>query len=303
MQETHTPHRKAFTFIDLFAGIGGFHIALHQLNGTCVYASEWDEAARKTYHRNFAHISPDLFEQNMFRGDITRPENQVCIPENADILCAGFPCQPFSRAGSKKGFAETRGTLFFELAAIIKAKKPKALFLENVGYLLKHDNRRTFRHIRAVLTKELGYTVFYKILKASEYGLPTHRPRLYIVGFRDDIPNKKAFTFPAPVTLALTMSDVFKGACPRKIGYTMRVGGRCSGISDKRNWDTYLVDGTPRVITSREGKKMMGFPDSFTFPVSETVALRQLGNSVAINPVRMTAACILDVLEKNSGKE
>lgn len=128
-----------FTFVDLFAGIGGFHIALHQLGGECVYASEWDAHARKTYEHNFRKISPSLFLNGLFRGDITLEENQNDIPEEVDILCGGFPCQPFSQAGFKKGFAEIRGTLFFEIAKIIERKKPKAIFLENVRHLLKHD--------------------------------------------------------------------------------------------------------------------------------------------------------------------
>lgn len=285
-----------FTFIDLFAGIGGFHLALHDLKGTCVYASEWDKHARKTYQFNLAKICPELFEKDLFRGDITLEENQKIIPENADILCAGFPCQPFSQAGSQKGFAETRGTLFFEIAKIINDKRPKAIFLENVGNLLKHDQGKTFSTICTILEKELGYTIFYKILKASSYGLPTRRPRLYIVGFREDIADKNNFSFPEPVKLKYTMSNILNGKCEKKVGYTLRVGGRFSGICDKRNWDAYNVDGQVHFITPHEGKKMMGFPDWFTFPVSDSRALRQLGNSVALDPVRMTAKKILAVL-------
>jgi len=145
----------SFTFIDLFAGIGGFHLALHQLNGECVYASEWDSFARKTYEANFKHISPSLFDKNLFRGDIKLEKNQECIPCDVDILCAGFPCQPFSQAGLKKGFDDSRGTLFFEIAKIIKEKQPKSFLLENVRHLLKHDNGKTFDVIYNILTKEL----------------------------------------------------------------------------------------------------------------------------------------------------
>lgn len=291
--------QASFTFIDLFAGIGGFHTALHQLGGKCVYASEWDPHARTTYIENFKDISPELFTNDMFRGDITDDENQACIPENVDILCGGFPCQPFSQAGFKKGFAETRGTLFFEIAKIIKAKHPKAFFLENVRHLLNHDNGRTFEVIRHILEDELEYSVTFQVLKASDYGLPTHRPRLYIIGFRKDIVGCHSFKFPDPIPLEFTMSDVFEGNCPKEIGFTLRVGGRGSGIDDRRNWDTYEVDGEIRRITSKEGKKMMGFPEDFIFPVSEAQALKQLGNSVAVNPVRATAVNMLNTLKEN----
>lgn len=287
-----------FTFIDLFAGIGGFHLALHDLGGECVYASEWDENARKTYEYNFKRISPLLFQNGLYRGDITLEENQAVIPEDIDVLCAGFPCQPFSQAGFKKGFSETRGTLFFEIAKIIKNKQPKAIFLENVRHLLNHDNGRTFEVIRNVLEKELNYSIFYKIMKASDYGLPTNRPRIYIVGFRSDL-NVKNFEFPSPVPLRITMNEIFQGECPKKIGYTLRVGGRGSGIDDRRNWDAYLVNGKIHFITPDEAKQMMGFPKSFIFPVSVAQALKQLGNSVAIDPIRMTAEAILNVLEES----
>ncbi len=294
---------ESFTFIDLFAGIGGFHMALHQLGGECVYASEWDLNVRKTYEVNFKDISPKLFEDDLFRGDITLEENQECIPEDVDILCGGFPCQPFSQAGLKKGFAEARGTLFFEVAKIIENKRPKAFFLENVRHLLNHDNGKTLEVIRNILENELNYSVSFKIIKASDYGLPTHRPRLYIIGFRRDILPRQEFAFPEVIPLKFTMSEVFKGKCTKDIGFTLRVGGRGSGISDRRNWDAYEVDGGVRLLTPDEGKKMMGFPSSFCLPTSTVQALKQLGNSVAVNPIRMTAENILKVLGKKEREE
>lgn len=287
---------EPFTFVDLFAGIGGFHIALHQLGGECVYASEWDEHARRTYEHNFRKIAPELFLNGLFRGDITLDENQRDIPEDVDILCGGFPCQPFSQAGFKKGFSETRGTLFFEIAKIIKEKRPKSIFLENVRHLLKHDEGRTLEVILNVLKNELNYSVFYKVLKASEYGLPTHRPRIYIVGFREDL-EIDSFDFPPAVPLKFTMNDIFQGECSREIGYTLRVGGRGSGLHDRRNWDTYLVNGVVHKITPSEAKLMMGFPNDYHFPVSEAQALKQLGNSVAIDPVRMTSEAMLNIMQ------
>lgn len=285
-------------FIDLFAGIGGFHLAFHNLGCNCIYASEWDEAARKTYQENFKKISPTLFNEGLFTGDITKEENQKIIPENIDILCAGFPCQPFSQAGHKKGFNEARGTLFFEIAQIIKEKKPKAIFLENVRHLLKHNEGKTFNTILNILRNELNYTIFYKIIKASDYGLPTHRPRLFIVGFRNDIKHKAEFKFPDPIPLKYTMSDILQKKCKRDIGYTIRVGGRGSGIKDRRNWDSYEVEDGIIKISSNEAKKMMGFPDDFKFPVTEAQALKQLGNSVAVDAIAKTAEQILIILKK-----
>lgn len=283
---------KDFKFIDLFAGIGGFHIAFNQAGAECVFASEWNDHARKTYERNFKKHNTNLFQNEMFAGDITKV-NPKDIPD-FNIVCAGFPCQPFSQAGFKKGFADSRGTLFHDIVKIIKEKKPDAFFLENVRNLLTHDNGKTFSTIKRILEEELGYSFYYKIIKASDFNLPQHRPRLFMVGFK----NKKIpFEFPKPVPLKKTLSDVLGGECQKKIGYTLRVGGRGSGIKDRRNWDSYIVDGKVFRITSKEGKKMMGFPDSYVFPVSEAQAMRQLGNAVAVTAITATAKEIISSLE------
>ncbi len=293
-------HKKAkFTFIDLFAGIGGFHLAFHRLGGTCVYASEWDANARKTYECNHRKTAPELFLNQMFTGDITLEENQQLIPEDFDILCAGFPCQPFSQAGFKRGFEEARGTLFFEIAKIIRNKRPKAFFLENVRHLEKHNNGETFAKIKEILTKDLGYSFAHKIVRASDYGLPTHRPRLLMIGFREDVSDGSDFVFPNPVPLHMTMSDVLGGLCPRKVGFTLRVGGSGSGIHDRRNWDSYVVNGKVRRLSVEEGKKMMGFPEDFVFPVTKTQALKQLGNSIAVNVIQAVGKEVLKVLDSN----
>src|SRR3989338_11417213 len=155
---------KKFTFVDLFAGIGGFHLAFHKLGGKCIFVSEWDEAARKTYEANFKKIEPGLFNENTFAGDITKI-NPKKIPD-FDILTAGFPCQPFSHAGYKKVFADSRGTLFYDIARIIKIKKPSAFFLENVSHLLKHDNGRTFITIKRIIEEDLHYSFYFKIIRA-----------------------------------------------------------------------------------------------------------------------------------------
>ena len=287
---------KRPTFIDLFAGIGGFHLAFHNLGAECVFASEWDKAARLTYETNFKKISPKIFDKGNFVGDITKV-NKKSIPD-FDILCAGFPCQPFSQAGYKKGFADIRGTLFFEIAEIIKIKRPKAFFLENVRGLYSHDGGRTFETIKRALMDDLGYSFHHSIVRASDHGLPQHRPRLFMVGFQDP---SVEFEFPKKRKLKFTMSDVMKGHVDREIGFTLRVGGKKSPISDRRNWDGYIVDGEVRRLSPNEGKKMQGFPSTFKFPVSDSEALKQLGNSVAVTAVQDYANAIIQNLENAYG--
>jgi len=295
------PNKKKFTFIDLFAGIGGFHLAFHKagqklgLDTKCVFVSEWDAPARKTYEANFKKLEPEIFNKKnrgrLFAGDITKVKEKN-VPD-FDIITGGFPCQPFSHAGFKKGFTDPRGTLFNDIVRIMKEKKPAAFFLENVSHLLKHDNGNTFATIKRIIEDELGYSFHYKIVRASDFNLPQHRPRLFMVGFRD---RKIPFEFPKSVKLTKTMSDIFKGDCPKLIGYTLRVGGRGSGIKDRRNWDSYWVDGKVKRLTPIEGKRMMGFPESFKFPVSERQAMKQLGNAVALSAIQATAAEIIKTL-------
>lgn len=260
-------------FIDLFAGIGGFHLALANQGAKCVFASEINNNAVKTYLENH-----NLLKENMY-GDITlvNPDN---IPDH-DVLCAGFPCQPFSQAGQKKGFEDVRGTLFFNILKILEAKKPKAYFLENVRGLLKHDNGRTFSIIKEQL-EGLGYTFQSFIVKSSDYGLPQHRPRLFMIGFRDGVTQ---INEPEKTSLKLTMSDIFHGNCEKDVGFTLRVGGRGSAYGDRRNWEFYKVDGEIKRITSKEGRLMQGFPQDFKFPVSEVEAMKQLGNSVSVDVI------------------
>jgi len=284
--------KSKVTFIDLFAGIGGFHLAFHNVGGKCVFVSEWDNAARKTYEANFKKMEPELFNDNTFAGDITKI-NPKKIPD-FDVLTAGFPCQPFSHAGFKKGFADSRGTLFYDIARIIKEKKPAAIFLENVSHLLKHDEGRTFAAIKRIIEDDLGYSFHYKIVRASDFNVPQHRPRLFMVGFRNK--NIK-FEFPEPVKLTKTMSDIFGEPAEKKIGYTLRVGGRGSNIKDRRNWDSYMVNGKVKRLSPKEGRKMMGFPDKFVFPVSDVQAMKQLGNAVAVPAIQATAAQIVKALK------
>jgi len=285
MDKTLVKRSSKFTFVDLFAGIGGFHIALSELGGDCVFASEIDNFARKTYETNL--IKPGSKLSKNFAKDITQVDIGS-IPD-FDILCAGFPCQPFSQAGFKKGFSEDRGTLFFNIAEIIKIKQPKAFFLENVRHLLNHNNGKTFETIKRIIKENLKYSFHYKIVKASDFGLPQHRPRLFMLGFNTG----GEFDFPDPIPLKTTMSDIFGAKCEKKIGYTLRVGGRGSGLTDRRNWDTYLVDGNITRISYIEGLKLQGFPKDFKFPVSETQAMKQLGNSVAVSAIKAVAKSML----------
>ncbi len=176
-----------FKFIDLFAGIGGFRLALQNLGGKCVFTSEWDKEAKRTYKANFG--------ERPF-GDITKEETKAFIPDGFDLLCAGFPCQAFSIAGKRGGFEDTRGTLFFDVAEIIKRKKPKAIFLENVKGLRNHNGGKTLATILNVLRNDLGYFVPEpKIINAKDFGVPQNRERIYIVGFRNDlgVPFGRAF--------------------------------------------------------------------------------------------------------------
>jgi len=294
---------KKYTFIDLFAGIGGFHYAFHELGAECVFASEIDTFARKSYEHNLKHISPKLFSSNKFNDDILKITYDVIDKEipDFDILCAGFPCQPFSQAGFKRGFKEekdSRGNMFFKIRDIIKAKKPKAIFLENVRHILKHDDGKTFAIIREIIEEELGYDFHYEIAKASDFGLPQHRPRLFMIGFRKDSKYKIPFQLPEKMPLKMTMSDLFGGICNKKIGYTLRVGGRGSGLNDRRNWDSYLVDNRHVRLTPKEGIIMQGFPKDFIFPVTETQAMKQLGNSVAVNAVKAYGSAIIERLNQ-----
>lgn len=199
-------NNHSFRFIDLFAGIGGFHIAMHSAGGECVFASEIDKFARQTYEHNFRKISPELFEKGNFNKDITDPElDYMKIPE-FEVLCAGFPCQPFSHAGLKKGFDDTRGTLFFNIKEIVKAKLevhksdpsvviPKVLLLENVKGFQNHDKGNTFKVVKRTLN-ELGYEVAAEVLNSKHFGVPQNRERIFIVAWHRETIRKAEFRFP-----------------------------------------------------------------------------------------------------------
>lgn len=283
-------------FIDLFAGIGGFHLALSNLGMKCVFASEFDEAARKTYLANHE------IEEQFFNTDI-RSASYDLIPDH-DILCAGFPCQAFSHVGKRVGLTDgsnsERGNLFYCISEILEVKKPRAFILENVRGLINHDNGNTFKVIKEELESQ-GYVIYHKVLKASEFGRPQHRPRIFIVGFnKDKVDTIQPFEFPQPIPLKLTMSDVWEGECTRDVGLTLRVGGKSSPIDDRRNWDGYIVNGEVKRISPKEGKRMMGFPDDFIFPGTKSQAMKQLGNSVCVDVVQHVASSVESFLKRNT---
>lgn len=195
-----TPENYTFKFIDLFAGIGGFRLAMQNVGGKCVFTSEWNAEAQKTYRANFGEIP---------FGDITKDKIKNYIPTNFDVLCAGFPCQAFSIAGKQKGFADTRGTLFFDLEQIIEKHKPKVVFLENVKNLISHDNGNTFKVILDTLENKLEYKVFHNVLNSMKHGnVAQNRERIFIVAFDpNQVKNYHKFQFPKEIKLTKTIHD------------------------------------------------------------------------------------------------
>lgn len=315
-----------FTFIDLFAGIGGFRMAMQNLGGKCVFSSEWDTQAQKTYLLNYGEVP---------FGDITKESTKAFIPDDFDILCAGFPCQAFSLAGKRLGFEETRGTLFFDVAEIIRRKRPKAFFLENVKGLLIHDKGKTIQTILNVLREDLGYYVpDPQIVNAMNFGVPQHRERVYITGFRKD-QNVKEFTYPAPTDKTKTFADIKEentvsakyylstqyektliahkerhAAKGNGFGYEIIPDDGVAnaivvgGMGRERNLviDTRLEDYTPvtkikgeinrnglRRMTPREWARLQGFPDNYIIGVADASAYKQFGNSVAVPAIQATA--------------
>lgn len=328
-----SPNNPTFTFIDLFAGIGGFRMAMQNLNGKCIYTSEWDEQSKKTYQTNYGEIP---------FGDITKEETKAFIPDGFDLLCAGFPCQAFSIAGRREGFEDTRGTLFFDVAEIIKRKRPKAIFLENVKGLKNHNKGRTLKTILRVLREDLGYFVPEpEIINARNFSVPQNRERIFIVGFRKDLKIEN-FKYPTPTDDSIVFEDV-KEDNEVSVKYylsetyleTLRKHRRrheekgngfgyeiisddgvanaivVGGMGKERNlvYDHRLTNFTPvtnikgevnregvRRMTPREWARLQGYPDTFVIPVSDAAAYKQFGNSVAVPAIQATAEKILETL-------
>lgn len=257
---------KQFKFIDLFSGIGGFHYGLSQCGGECVLASDIDPTACKTYEANFG-IYP--------KGNIIKLSSND-IPE-FDLLCAGFPCQSFSNIGTKGGLKDPRGALVYEVIRILNDLKPKAFILENVKGLLTHDKGNTFHIIKSHL-RDCGYNIYYKVLEAKDYGVPQIRKRLFIVGFLKKYNIK--FSFPEPTGSINKLSDILGGKTERDYSFTIRIGGRRSGIDNRFNWDCYNVNGKPYYLQVEDCLELQGFPRNFYLSGSQSAKFKQVGNAV-----------------------
>lgn len=307
---------KGYTFIDLFAGLGGFRIALESLGAKCVYSNEWDEPVQKVYAQNFGDIP---------EGDITQVD-ETTIPVH-DILCAGFPCQAFSISGKQRGFEDSRGTLFFNVAKIVKAKKPKIVFMENVKNFATHDGGRTLAIVQTTM-ENLGYTFNQKVLNAVDYGVPQKRERIYMVCFRKDL-NVGEFKYPKPFKLthhvedfllddeemvkdlyvsrpdtyfnniednqysnkSIRLGTVNKGGQGERIystkGIAITLSAYGGGVFAKTGG--YLINGKTRKLHPRECARIMGYPDTYKICSSMNQAYKQFGNSVVIDVLQFIA--------------
>ncbi len=312
-----------FTFIDLFAGIGGFRIAMQNLGGKCVFSSEWDEDAQKTYLANFGEVP---------FGDITKQVTKDCVPKEFDVLCAGFPCQAFSVAGYRKGFKDERGTLFFEIADILERHRPRAFFLENVKNLQSHDGGRTFRIICETL-KGLGYEIYHKVMNSMEYAnVPQNRERIFIIGFAPDkVERYGEFSFPGKVRLTNTIHSCIDHSVDDEV-YFYREDKYCypelkrsmTNPDTVYQWRRQYVrenqsgvcptltanmgtggHNVPLIITSKGLRKLtpkeclnfQGFPREYAFPdISMTKRYKQAGNSVTVPLIQAVAKEVVALL-------
>lgn len=316
-----------FTFIDLFAGIGGFRLSMQHFGGRCVYSSEFNEAAQMTYLHNYGEVP---------FGDITSRQTKMFIPERFDVLCGGFPCQAFSVAGYRRGFDDARGTLFFEVADIIHSHRPRAVFLENVKNLQTHDHGKTFAVIKGTL-EEFGYKVNSKVLNAMDYAdVPQNRERIIIVAFDPkQVPNCGRFEFPEPVKLTHTIHDMIDESVDderyfyreghiyykklseamlsrdtiyqwRRVYVRENKSGVCPTLTANmggggHNVPLILTDRGIRKLTPKECANFMGFPDKFEFSprLADSRKYMQAGNSVVVPLMMRVAERITDILLDN----
>ncbi|MBF2056770.1 MAG: DNA (cytosine-5-)-methyltransferase [Cyanobacterium sp. T60_A2020_053] len=323
---------KNIKFIDLFAGIGGFHQALNFYGAQCVFASEWDKNCQKIYQENYGILPA---------GDITKiPAHNI---PNHDILCAGFPCQAFSISGKKLGFEDTRGTLFFDVVRIASYHQPQILILENVKNFATHDQGNTLKVVKNSL-QEIGYNVFEKVLNSSYFGVPQKRERIYIIAFRNDL-NFTNFIFPSLENSQTKLIDfclddketkefiirrndvIFKenitiepdinGNYPQK---PIRIGAISQGRQGERIYHAYghaitlsaygggvgaktglyFINNTIRKLAPRECARIMGFPDNFILSDNKNVAYQQFGNSVVVNVIKSLVKNILQQCDINN---
>lgn len=323
------PHRESkFTFIDLFAGIGGFRIACQNIGGKCVFSSEWDHNAQKTYAYNFGEIP---------FGDITSKAIKNMIPAKFDLLCGGFPCQAFSIAGYQKGFEDTRGTLFFDVADIIKKHRPKAVFLENVKNLKGHDKGNTFKVIKKTL-EDLNYVVYDKVMNAMEYAnVPQNRERIFIVCFDlEQVPNHDKFTFPEEQELKASIHScietnennpkLFYGEDMkhyeelkssiqskdtiyqwRRVYVRENKSNVCPTLTANmgtggHNVPLILTDDGIRKLSPKECLNFQGFPSNYQFPpyIAMSACYKQAGNSVVVPLIQKVCQQICTIISENS---
>ena len=316
--------KPKFTFIDLFAGIGGFRIAMQNLGGKCIFSSEWDTHAQKTYFANYGEMP---------FGDITRESTKQYIPDHFDVLCAGFPCQAFSIAGYRRGFEDTRGTLFFDIAEILRRKRPKAFFLENVKNLKSHDNGRTYEVIMNTL-ESLGYMASSKVMNSMDYAnIPQNRERIFIVGFDPErVPNWRSFDFPDKIKLTKNIHDCIDySITDETLFYRENHRYYPTLKSDMINPDTiyqwrrkYVRENqsnvcptltanmgegghnVPLILTTNGIRKLspkeclnfQGYPDNFMFPnsLARSSMYKQAGNSVTVPLIQRVANNIINTL-------
>lgn len=270
-------------YVDLFCGMGSFTYSFHRLGFECALACDIDPTARRNFEHNFG-LRPV--------GDITQLD-AADVPDH-DVLCAGFPCQPFSHAGRHDGFGDTRGTMFFHVLRIVERKRPRCVVLENVPALLTHDGGRTFRTIVAHLDGA-GYAAEHAVLKCSDYGLPQQRRRLFIVAIARDAPPSAPVLDLQSYRGVTTLSDFFGRAFERPFAYTIRCGGRRSGLRDRHNWDTYVVDGAEHRLTLDEARRLQGF-DEYELIGVETQRWKLLGNTIPTVFTRMIGERLAQVL-------
>lgn len=307
-----------FKYIDLFAGIGGIRRPYQKLGGTCVFSSEIDKFAIKTYEANWGETPS---------GDITKIDAKD-IP-TFDILLAGFPCQAFSIAGKRKGFEDTRGTMFFEVERILAYHHPKCFMLENVKGLLSHDKGNTFRVMKDILEKKLKYKIYYKVLNAKDFGVPQNRERIIIVGFKN---HNVDFKFPEPTGIKTRLGDILEKNVDAKYTISDKIWashqrrklqhkakgngfGYCLFNEESEYTSTisarYYKDGSeilieqkdanPRKLTPREAARLQGFPDDFKLVVSDLQCYKQFGNSVPTKMIEAVANNVIEAL-KGSGE-
>lgn len=258
-------------YVDLFCGIGSFHYSFNKLNWECIMSCDIDKTVRDTYKENYGMMPLN---------DIT--EIEPSNVSNYDILCAGFPCQPFSQCGQRKGFDDKRGTLFYNIMKFVVYHKPKIIILENVQGLINHDNGNTFKTMREDIEKE-NYKVRYKVLKCNEYGIPQMRRRLFIIAIRNEDEIIKYFDkimdfdeYRKEKTLTEFLGKNFV----KRTAYTIRCGGRNSPINDKHNWDGYIVDGKEYRLTIEDCVKLQGFDNNFKLCGTIQNQWKQLGNTI-----------------------